>query len=76
MPRLIARTDLLSFIAREHLLAGKAEGSLREISLEETTMRRVVGVSYRSEGYKSPATATLLDILLTQQANVFLQLDA
>ncbi|MDT4837669.1 HTH-type transcriptional regulator HdfR [compost metagenome] len=75
MPRLIARTDLLSFIAREHLLGGKAEASLREIPLAETTMTRVIGVSYRSEGYKSPATATLLDILLTHQANLFLQLD-
>ncbi len=76
MPRLIARTDLLSFIAREHLLAGKAEGSLREIPLKETTMTRVIGVSYRSEGYKSPAASTLLEILLSNQANLFLQLDA
>ncbi|MCY1367542.1 pca operon transcription factor PcaQ [compost metagenome] len=76
MPRLIARTDLLSFIAREHLLGGKAEASLREVPLAETTMTRVIGASYRSEGYKSPATATLLDILLTHQASLFLQLDS
>lgn len=71
MPRLIARTDLLSFIARENLQGGKADGHLREIPLEETTMKRTIGVSYRAEGYTSPATRTLLDILVNQGVEIF-----
>jgi len=63
LPRLIASTNLLSFIARENLEYGKAGGQLREIPLEETTMKRTIGVSYRSGGYLSPAVHTLLDVL-------------
>jgi DNA-binding transcriptional LysR family regulator len=71
MSRLIARTPLLSFIARENLEYGQGLVRLREVRLEETTMRRSIGVSLRAGGYLSPAAQMLVDILKAHGAAFF-----
>lgn len=63
LPRLIARTNLLSFLARETLEFGKGVDRLREVPLAETTMSRTIGVTLRSAGYLSPAAQTLVQLL-------------
>jgi DNA-binding transcriptional LysR family regulator len=55
LPRLIARTDLLSFLSRHTLGEGGRHSALREVPLKETTLRRKLGVTYRKQGYLSPA---------------------
>ncbi|NIF24953.1 LysR family transcriptional regulator [Pantoea sp. Tr-811] len=63
LPRLIARTRLLSFAARETLAYGLGRSWLREVPLAQTTMRRTVSVLVRTEGYLSPAAGALVDLL-------------
>lgn len=63
LPRLIARTNLLSFLARETLEFGKGVDRLREVPLPETTMTRTIGVTLRTGGYLSPAAQTLVQLL-------------
>jgi len=63
LPRLIAHTNLLSFLARETLDFGKGMDRLREVSLPETTMTRTISVSLRTGGYLSPAGQTLVNLL-------------
>jgi DNA-binding transcriptional LysR family regulator len=71
MPRLIARTDLLSFLSRHTLgMAGK-RGGLREVPLKETTLRRKLGVTYRKEGYLSPAAQRLVALLRSRGESLF-----
>jgi len=60
LPALIATTGLLSFIPRHHL-QGNAE--LREVVLEETTMRRRLAIAYAKDRYMSPAVMRLMDAL-------------
>ncbi|AOX08784.1 LysR family transcriptional regulator [Pseudomonas putida JB] len=72
LPRLIARTRLLSFLARETLEFGQGMSRLREVPLIETTMSRTVAVSIRAEGYLPPAAAALVD-LLREEGGSFLQ---
>ncbi|QCI12127.1 LysR family transcriptional regulator [Pseudomonas putida] len=71
LPRLIARTQLLSFAARETLAYGIGQSWLREVPLEETTMRRTVAVSVRTEGYLPPAAGALVALLKEQGRNFF-----
>ncbi|MFG0634711.1 LysR family transcriptional regulator [Pseudomonas sp. xss_2] len=63
LPRLIARTGLLSFVARETLEHGQGMSRLREVPLLETTMSRTVAVSVRAEGYLPPAAGAMVDLL-------------
>ncbi|MCY1449635.1 pca operon transcription factor PcaQ [compost metagenome] len=63
LPRLIAQTKLLSFVARETLEHGHGMSRLREVPLTQTTMKRSVGISIRAEGYISPAAAALVELL-------------
>lgn len=63
LPRLIARTNLLSFLARETLQFSQGMNRLRELQLAETTMQRTVAVTVRAEGYLPSAAATLVSML-------------
>ncbi|ANC03808.1 LysR family transcriptional regulator [Pseudomonas putida] len=63
LPRLIAKTRLLSFAARETLEHGLGMSWLREVPLEATTMRRTVGVTVRAEGYLPPAAGAMVELL-------------
>jgi DNA-binding transcriptional LysR family regulator len=63
LPRLIARTRLLSFLARETLDHGHGMSRLREVPLAETTMSRTVAVSVRAQGYLPPAAAAMVELL-------------
>lgn len=63
LPKLIARTDLLSFISRKNLGAGNVGAPLREIAVPQTTMKRSFGVVCRADGYLSPAAHCLVNIL-------------
>ncbi|MGN8258491.1 LysR family transcriptional regulator [Pseudomonas sp. SMSB3] len=74
LPRLIARTQLLSFAARETLEHGLGVSWLREVPLAQTTMRRTVAVSVRTDGYLSPAAGTLVS-LLKEEAGSFFERD-
>ncbi len=63
LPRLIAQTNLLSFIARETLEHGHGMSRLREVRLKQTTMERSVGISIRAGGYIPPAASALVELL-------------
>ncbi|MCK9817689.1 LysR family transcriptional regulator [Pseudomonas chlororaphis] len=63
LPRLIAKTRLLSFLARETLEDVKGSTHLREVPLAATTMKRTIVVAVRAGAYLSPAAQTMLDIL-------------
>jgi DNA-binding transcriptional LysR family regulator len=71
LPRLIARTDLLSFISRQNLGEGKVGAPLREIPLRQTTMKRTFGVLYRADGYLAPAAHCLVNLFKTRGAELF-----
>lgn len=62
LPRLIASSSLLSFIARETLEFGR-NVYLREVPLAETTMQRRIGVMLRRGGYLSPAAQAMVELL-------------
>ena len=71
LPRLIARTDLLSFLSRHTLREGGKRSALREVPLKETTLRRKLGVTYRKEGYLSPAAQRLVTLLRSRGERLF-----
>ncbi|MEQ7922247.1 LysR family transcriptional regulator [Xanthomonas sp. WHRI 1810A] len=71
LPRLIAQTRLLSFIARETLEYGKNMQHLREVSLKQTTMTRTICVSVRREGYLSPAAHAMVQMLRDSSGEFF-----
>ncbi|KAF1305300.1 LysR family transcriptional regulator [Pseudomonas sp. SG-MS2] len=71
LPRLIARTRLLSFVARETLEHGLGMTWLREVPLQQTTMRRTVAVSVRTDGYLSPAAGALVALLKEKGSSFF-----
>ena len=71
LPRLIANTDLLSFVSRQNLAPGQAGASLREIPSPETTMKRTFGIVNRNNSYLSPAAMCLIDILKKNGATLF-----
>ncbi|MBT2300987.1 LysR family transcriptional regulator [Variovorax paradoxus] len=71
LPRLIARTDLLSFLSRHTLGTVGERGGLQEVMLKETTLRRKLGVTYRKEGYLSPAARRLVALLRSRGESLF-----
>lgn len=64
LPRMIAETDLLSFISRRNVGPGTIGAPLREIVCEKTTMRRQLGVLYRRGVYLPPAAYRLMDLIV------------
>ncbi|HEX7889672.1 MAG TPA: LysR family transcriptional regulator [Ramlibacter sp.] len=62
LPRMVARTELLTFVSR-HTLALERSADLREVKLQATTLRRDLGVTYRKAGYLSPAAERVLKLL-------------
>jgi DNA-binding transcriptional LysR family regulator len=68
LPRLIGETNLLSFLARETLEDVKGVTHLREVKLEETTMKRTIVVFVRTGAYLSPAAKLLLSVLKGKEA--------
>lgn len=71
LPPLIARTRLLSFLARETLEYGPGMSRLCEVPLAETTMSRTVAVLVRAEGYLSPAVETMVALLRSDGQSFF-----
>lgn len=71
LPRLIERTRLLSFVARETLEHGHGMSRLRAVTLDETTMHRTVAVSIRAEGYLPPAVAAMVELLKERGRSFF-----
>ena len=71
LPPLIAETDFLSFISRRHLAAGGLGESLREVEVQETTMRRWFTVLYRKDSYLPPAATRLVNMLQTKARTLF-----
>lgn len=65
LPALIAQTGLLSFISRSHLEQRPGKSGLKEVPLKEATMRRRLVVTYRDNGYLSPAASRLLELFST-----------
>jgi DNA-binding transcriptional LysR family regulator len=63
LPTLIAETGLLSFISRHHLQGRQSVTRLKEIALKETTMKRRLVVTHRTNAYLSPAAARLMALL-------------
>lgn len=76
LPRLIAKSELLSFLSRHTLGASGARNPLREVPLKETTLRRRLGVTHRREGYLSPAARRLMSLLQTRGRQLFNALTA
>jgi DNA-binding transcriptional LysR family regulator len=62
LPALIAETGLLSFVSRHHL-SPTPGAQLKEVKLRETTMRRRLVVTYRKDGYLTPAAKRLIQLL-------------
>jgi DNA-binding transcriptional LysR family regulator len=65
---ILERTQLLGFVTRFNLLAGKAR--LREVVLAETQMKRRLGLAYRKNGYLSPVATRIADVLREQGKNL------
>ena len=65
LPALIAQTGLLSFISRRHLEERPGKSGLKEVPLEEATMRRRLVVTYRDNSYLSPAASRLIELFST-----------
>lgn len=70
LPRMIARTDLLSFISR-HTLAQHRGSRLREVRLQPATLRRSLGVTVRADGYLSPAALRIVALLRDEGTRLF-----
>lgn len=66
----VALSDMLTFVSRQ-ALQPRGEMPLYEISLEETTMRRELGVLHRRGQPLSPAAAKLIDALITSAPQHF-----
>ncbi|MET0506983.1 MAG: LysR family transcriptional regulator [Burkholderiaceae bacterium] len=71
LPRLIARSQLLSFVSRHTLADRRPLGALREVRLKEATLRRSLGVAYRRTGYLSPASQRLMMLLRGRGEELF-----
>ena len=63
LPNLIARTRLLSFVAREALAGGHGMDQLREVELQATTLTRTIGLAVRDGAYLPPAAQLLRGML-------------
>ncbi|MET1116226.1 MAG: LysR family transcriptional regulator [Comamonas sp.] len=62
LPRMIARTELLSFVSR-HTLELQRGDDLKEVRLKATTLRRQLGVTVRASGELSPAAQRIVELL-------------
>lgn len=71
LPGLIAETDLLSFTSTRNLGPDRLGSRLRRLDIDETTMRRPIGVVMRRDRYLSP-TATRVLRLLRDEGRAFL----
>lgn len=71
LPRLIAKTELLCFLSRYTLGRSDRRNPLREVPLKDTTLRRQLGVTYRRQGYLSPAAHRLMTLLQTRGERLF-----
>lgn len=60
----IEKTHLLGFVGRFNLQSQNT--NLREVALPETTMRRRLGLTYRTGGYMSPVVQRTVAILRSQ----------
>lgn len=65
LPALIVETGLMSFISRHHLARQDADVGLKEVPVAETVMRRRLVVTYRANGFLSPAARRLIDLLVS-----------
>lgn len=64
LPTLIVQTGLLSFISRHHLIGRARIPGLKEVPVKGATMRRRLAVTYRANGYLTPAARRLLDLFV------------
>jgi len=64
LPTLIVQTGLLSFISRHHLTGRARIPGLKEVPVKGATMRRRLAVTYRANGYLTPAARRLLDLFV------------
>ncbi|MGJ7515170.1 LysR family transcriptional regulator [Pseudomonas baetica] len=71
MPRLITHTKLLSFVSRHNLGPGRTGVNLKEVVLEQTTMKRSFGLVRRREAYLSPPAAFVVDLLQREGEALF-----
>lgn len=58
---ILEKTQLLGFVTRLNLVSGRAR--VREVELPEAQMKRHLGLTYRKNGYLSPAAARIAEIL-------------
>ena len=63
LPRMIAQSDLLTFISIRNLGDDRVGSPLREIALPQTSMSRWLGAVYRRDAYLSPACRRMIDII-------------
>ena len=68
LPALIVQTGLLSFISRHHLQGKGRIPGLKEVPVKGASMRRRLVVTYRANGFLSPATRRLLDLFVQSSA--------
>ena len=68
LPSLIEKNNLLSFLSRRH---GGRGSPLREVPLRQTTMHRKFVLTYRREGYLSPAAARFAELLQKRGRDLF-----
>lgn len=62
LPALIVQTGLLSFISRHHLQGKARIPGLKEVPVNGAAMRRRLVVTYRANGFLSPAARRLLEL--------------
>ncbi|MDN3922091.1 LysR substrate-binding domain-containing protein [Roseateles violae] len=62
LPDLIAQTGLLSFISRYHLEGRGRVLRLKEVPVQGAEMRRRLVVTYRANGFLSPAARRLIEL--------------
>lgn len=62
LPALIVQTGLLSFISRHHLQGQARMHGLQEVPVKGAAMRRRLVVTYRANGFLSPAGRRLLEL--------------
>lgn len=62
LPTLIVQTGLLSFISRQHLHGRTRIPGLKEVPVKGVAMNRRMVVTYRANGFLSPAARRLLEL--------------
>ncbi|NVP56898.1 LysR family transcriptional regulator [Mycoplana rhizolycopersici] len=70
MPKLIARTDLLSFTSRQNLTRTNGGENLVELAYPDITWERHFGIFTRKGGYIPTASQVLVDRIIQATANV------